>query len=207
MGKEPIPGLDEFLSSYLGMRLLPSLPAATCVEGQFEFETKYRDYPLIRDDYRLSISVLDGFPTELPEVKEIGGAIIRTPDNHVNDNGTLCLGSPLRLRHILARQPDLLGFAQRCLVPYLYGHSYRRIFKTRLPFGELPHGSKGEMADYRDLFGLQTDQQVNQVLRILSATAKQAKRMLCPCGCERQLRYCKFKEKMERFLKHSGGRR
>ena len=160
----------------------------------------------IRGVYRLSISVPNGFPIELPEVKEVGGEISRTPENHVNADGTLCLGVPLRLRQKLAKQPDLLGFAKLCLVPFLYGHSYQRKFKTLLPFGELQHGPNGEMADYRDLFGLQSNKQVKQVLQVLSAPAKQAKRMLCPCGCGRRLRSCKFMEKLEQFRKQIGGR-
>ena len=142
-----------------------------------------------------SISVPNGFPIELPEVKEVGGEISRTPENHVNDDGTLCLGSPLRLRQKLAKQPDLLGFAQLCLVPFLYGHWYGRKFRILWPFGELPHGPDGAIEDYRDLFGLETDQQVRQVLQILSLPEKEAKRMLCPCGCGKRLRSCKFNGK------------
>ena len=206
MGKKQIPGLDEFLSSYIRMGLGPSVPGATILEGQFEFKAKYKDYPPIQGVYRLSISVPNAFPLELPEVKEIGGEISRTPENHVNDDGTLCLGSLLRLRQKLAKQPDLLGFAQLCLVPFLYGHWYQRKFRTLLPFGELQHGPNGEMADYRDLFGLQSNQQVKQVLQILSVPEKQAKRMPCPCGCGKRLQSCKFNEKLEHFRKQIGGR-
>ena len=44
-------------------------------------------------------------------------------DFHRLDSGHLCLGSPTRLRLILAETPSLLSFVERCVIPYLYGYS------------------------------------------------------------------------------------
>jgi len=200
--KNAIPGLQAFLSVYREMGLRPSRPKQTRLEGRFVFEARFETLPLILDDYHLAISLPDTFPVDLPTVWETGGKIARIADNHVNeDDHSLCLGTPLRLQLKLSERPDLLGFAETCLVPFLYGHSYKRIFKTRLPFGELDHGDDGKIKDYKKLFDLQTSVQVLQVLKILAANPKQTKNMKCPCGCGGLLRNCKFQERIQVYRK------
>ena len=198
---EWVPGLEAFMEKYQRMRLSPSPADFVILKGSFEFKAQYEDYPEIQDSYRLSIAVGSKFPRELPTIKEIGGRIRPTKENHVNEDGTLCLGSPLRLYLKLAEQPDLVGYGERCLIPYLYGHSYRRIFGVRLPFGELAHGVDGELADYLGLFGVETYQQVLDTIRLLCLRAKKADGMLCPCGCGKRLSLCNYRDKIDGLRK------
>ncbi len=154
--------------------------------------------PQIADSYELEIKIPFNFPRELPSVTEIAMRIPRDSDHHINHDGTLCLGSPLRLRWKMARNPSLIGFANECLVPYLYGISHKIIYR-RFPFGELDHGKPGVIADYLDLFGLKTEEQVKQALILLGMKKRQANKQACPCGCGERLRACKFHNKINKF--------
>src|SRR5690606_10500797 len=118
----------------------------------------------------------------LPRVFEIGGRIEHSVDEHVFPNGQLCLGSDLRLRTIIGQAFDLLRFADRCIVPYLYATS-RKAREGRFVFGELKHGLRGVVDDYLDLFELNERDALLAALKALASKRKSADAHTCPCRC------------------------
>src|SRR5947208_3926200 len=142
----------------------PSGPALH-IEGQFEFNALAEKIGSITDCYHLNILVPPIFPRDLPVVHEIQYRIPRNGKYHVNPNGSLCLGSRLRLLWNLSQKPTLTGFAENCLVPYLSAVSHKLLHGGSFPFGELDHGLPGELMDYMDLFGLKTPEQAIMSLR------------------------------------------
>ena len=64
--------------------------------------------PEIIDSFELIIIVPTSFPRELPKVTEIANRIPRDGNHHVNPDGTLCLGSPLRLLSLISGNPDII---------------------------------------------------------------------------------------------------
>jgi hypothetical protein len=147
----------------------------------------------------LEIEVPPGFPKALPRVTETGGRIPRHGDYHVNSDGTLCLGSPLRLLLKLSNAPTLQGFASSCLVPYLFAMSHKLRNGGPLLFGELAHETPGLIADYLDLFQLRRPEQVTEVLRALGIKKRRANKLPCPCGCGVRLGRCKFNARIRGF--------
>ena len=141
----------------------------------------------IEEEYQIDLWVPEQYPDRLPEVRETGGRI--PPSFHMNHDGTLCLGSPTRLRLVLSEGSSLLRFVERCVVPYLYGHSY---FETcgALPFGELPHGAAGILQDLMTLFGTDHREAVPEFLRLAAMTKRQANKMDCPCKSGRRVGRC-----------------
>ena len=147
------------------------------------------------------------FPKALPRVTETGGKIPRTPEYHVNQTDhTFCLGSPLSLLLKLSKKPTLDGFAENCLVPYLFAVSRKLLQGGDFTFGELAHGSLGEIADYTDLFGLQTADQVMRTIRYLGMKKRRANKLLCPCECGRRLGACSFNRRVRGFRQLAGRR-
>src|SRR4051794_31021288 len=88
------------------------------LRGRFAFSARHHEKGEVEDGFDLEIEIPPRFPEDVPIVTETGGRIPREADHHVNKDGKLCLGSPLRLRHLLAEAPTLTGFAATCLVPY-----------------------------------------------------------------------------------------
>ena len=180
-----IQGLSEFLYDYPGMAVQPfRLGGPTIIEGRFRFAANDD----IRDTYDLRITIQPNFPREVPTVVEVGGKIPREPYYHVNPDTTLCLGSPLRLKKMLADQPDLVAFAEKCLVPYLVKVS------AHLQRGEelvgLKHGMPGIVDDYADLFGLSSVDQILRALELLAMKKRLANKQHCPCRCRLRLGRC-----------------
>jgi len=200
MPRQVIPGIQEFLQDYPRMAIRPaSAGSSVTLSGIFDFSAKSNSEDEITDSYRLRILVPSAFPRSLPEVTETGHRIPRNGEHHVNPDGTLCLGAPLRLLWQLSLKPTLSGFAEKCLVPYLYAISYKLKFGADLPFNELQHGPPGELSDYADLFGLNEPEQARAALRLLTMKKRHANKCPCPCGCGRRLGKCSFNDKLRKF--------
>jgi hypothetical protein len=132
-------GVEELLWKYPELRLQPTKGDETIIAGSLEFSAQTRGQKLISDRYEISFSVPADYPRAIPLVRETATRIPR--DFHKLDSGHLCLGSPTRLRLILAETPSLLCFVERCVIPYLYGYSIVECGGV-LPFGELSHGAR-----------------------------------------------------------------
>ena len=149
------------------MVILPFRGTDIQLKGHFEFSAKPTGGPEIRDTYHLQILIPQQFPQKTPKVTEIDLKIPRNGKYHINPDNTLCLGSPLRLKHKISMRPTLVGFTEDCLVPYLYAASYKLLNGGDFPLGELAHGNAGIVIDYLDLFGLKSRDQVIQTLKLL----------------------------------------
>lgn len=199
MGVLKLNNLSQFLDDYPGMSTAPCLVAGVCLRGEFRFKAIVSGGDEIVDSYMLEIVVPDKFPQALPKVMETGGKIPRDGNFHVNSDGTLCLGSPLRLLIKIQQSPSLTGFADQCLVPYLYAVSYKLIHGGDFVFGELAHGDQGIVDDYSKLLGLKDKHQVKQAIKLLGMKKKIANKMPCPCGCGKILGKCSFHQKLNEF--------
>lgn len=191
-------GVKQFLKDYPGMSLSPSRKTEMVLTGSFSFSVKSNEADIISNTYDVKIIVPFAFPKEIPTVIE-AGKIPRNGEFHVNPDGTLCMGSPLRLLQILSEKPTLPGFAESCLVPYLYAVSYKLKHGGGFIFSELKHGTPGIIEDYQNLFGLQNKEQVIQALELLGKKQRSANKGLCPCGCGNRLGKCQFRFKLKKY--------
>lgn len=192
-------GITQFLKDYPGMTISPSRSTDMQLKGHFTFSAKPKGGNEICNTYHLHISIPQIFPKKLPKVTEIDLKIPRNGKYHINPDNTLCLGSPLRLKHKISERPNLVGFSESCLVPYLYAVSHKLLNGGDFTLGELAHGSQGIVIDYLDLFGLKNREQVIQTLKILGMKKRVANKVPCPCGCERRLGKCSFNLKLNKF--------
>ena len=192
-----MPEVRAFLRDYPLMALRPSAGKHLVLKGRFSFRARAANGDEISDSFALTIFVPKNFPKELPVVMETGGRIPREADFHVNtSDGTLCLGSPLRLLVALSKSPTLVGFSETLLVPYLFAISRKLQSGGNLVFGELAHGTVGALADYAEMFGLKDSTQVFDVLTLLGMKKRLANKRACPCGCNLRLGKCGFNRRV-----------
>jgi hypothetical protein len=170
------------------MALKPTDGENTVVEGHFEFSATYNGRTAT-DTFELRIVIKPALDV-LPKVWELGGRIPREPDSHAYPDGSLCLGSPIRLRMAISRNQTLLSFCDECIVPFLYAASLLEQGQQTRPLGELAHGSAGLIRDYEELFGVSGRAQVLSVLSLLQLRKRAANKRPCPCGCRRRVGRC-----------------
>jgi len=193
--------LSQFLSDYPGMSTAPCSDAGVCLRGKFRFKADVSGSDVIEDSYKLEIFVPDKFPQAFPKVRETGGKIPRDGNFHVNPDGTLCLGSPLRLLKKVHGTPNLTGYAEKCLVPYLYAVSYKLRYGGNFVFGELAHGDQGIVDDYSIILRLKDKHQITQAIQLLGRKKRIANKKPCPCGCGKRLGVCQFHHILNEFRK------
>lgn len=178
--------ISELLARYDGLRLLPSVGLTTRIAGTLTFRAEGRTGAFVEDSYDVRIEVPREFPQRMALVWEIGGRIL--PTYHTLDNGALCLGSRVRLRLQTAGSASVLRFVERCLIPYLYGHSH--FLKTgEMPFGELQHGEVGSLQDLATLLGMEMGPAI-PYCALATMKRRRANRRPCPCGSGRRLGSC-----------------
>lgn len=179
--------LDEVLQRYPGLRIVPKSSDVLVLAGRLGFVAQPRRLEAIEDEYSITMTVPRGFPFAIPQVWEMSNRIPR--DFHTMTDGSLCLGSSMRLRLLLAKSPSLLTFVDRCVIPYLYGRSYFEKYGV-MAFGELKHGAPGVRQDLASIFGVDEESDVGAFVGLASMKRREANKRACPCGGARRLGRC-----------------
>lgn len=179
--------VGEFLYKYPGLRLSYSNQSYVKARGILSFCAQPDHQEAISDEYEIVIFIPLSFPAQIPSVREVAGRI--PASFHKLDDGSLCLGSPTRLRLEMLGSNTITRFVERCVVPYLYGHSYFEKYKT-MPFGELNHGPEGLCQDLAPLYGTERLEFVPEFVHLTSLKKRKANKRPCPCGSGRRLGKC-----------------
>lgn len=190
--------IEEFIHLFKRMNIVDFNQESTMLCGAIECRIPNGNHGAIEIFYRLRIDVPHNYPNEVPRVFEIGTDIPRLAEYHLNFDGSLCLGSPLRILESIRQDESLVKYAKEFLLPYLYAVSLKqRGVCERMVYGELEHGEQGLFSDYKKCFGVQTNAQVLWVLKLLRKENLDYKNELCPCGCGRSLADCQFRNTIE----------
>lgn len=183
--------LEPLLRNQPGMALKPSQDGCVHIKGRLRFSASFEGFPTVVDSFQLHIKIRQQIKDQLPEVYEIGGRIPNDGNHHINPNGTLCLGAPIRLHLILGKSFKLIEFIDRCVIPFLYAISLAEKGHERFKLGELAHGSTGLVEDYIKLFGCSSRTEVKLYLQTLTQKKRLANKKRCPCNCGRKLVNCR----------------
>ena len=170
-------------------------PAQFRVAGVYTLDAAHDAAGRITRDYELDIQFPDCFPENPPIVYEVGGQIPRTSDFHVNGDNTLCLGSPLAVRRALSRWPNVREFMARTLRPYLYAVTVKLDTGRDFVFGELRHGTAGQLQDLADDLRLPEDRVINAIDLMLMPSAE-ANAQPCICGCGGIVSTCALRDRL-----------
>lgn len=175
---------QELSRKYRRFNLTQQRDGSWMVAGQLGFSAHYKDQQ-IDDEYDIEILIPPGYPGVHPTARETGN---RIPIEFHHSGSDLCLGEPGEVIQRFQEEPTLIGFTERCLIPYLYNFS----FKTRygyLPFGELSHGWLGILEHYQDIFRIKDRKVVLSLLQVCIERRYNGHGK-CPCGSKRRLRRC-----------------
>jgi len=161
-----------------GLRIVPGA-SDLVLKGRIGFTAQISGKAQISDCYQIEFRIPETFPRKVPGVFETGGRIPLSY-HHLRD-GSLCLGSETRLRLMLSEGLSLVGFIDRCLIPYLYRFSYLET-RGEPPSEDLEHGVNGIREDLRQLLGAKRESEVLPFIRLLGMRKRHANKERCPCG-------------------------
>ncbi len=154
------------------------------INGRLNSSAQYNGIA-IDDDYDVEISIPRDYPFVPPTARETGD---RIPKEYHHSGLDLCLETPGEVIRIFKENPTLLGFVEKCLIPYLYRFSFISMYH-KLPYGDRSHGWLGLYEYYQELFQIKEKKAVLGLLKVL-AENKVNGHMKCPCGSKRRLRRC-----------------
>lgn len=180
-------GLEELLLKYPGLRPVPATGYDLVIRGEVAFDVQGPVGEPLADAYVIEMAVAMTFPRELPNVRDVGGRIPRS--YHTNPDDTLCLGAITELVLALGRKPTLVTYLEKCVIPFLYGHSYFRRHGV-MPYGELDHGTDGLRQQFATLFGAPDRASAQEFVRLAAMRKRHANKEPCPCGSGRRLGRC-----------------
>ncbi len=91
---------------------------------------KYKN-TFVKDVYEIKIDLSNY------KIYEMGNRINRTSDNHINSDGSCCLG-------LFDKQfKSLIGFIKFRVLPFFVWHGYKSKYNKTPPWGEWSHGEQG----------------------------------------------------------------
>lgn len=179
--------LCELCAAHPGLRVKFLPRCGLCIEGDLGFRAVKEGFEEISETFSIRIEVPPEYPQVLPKAFETA---MRIPaDYHKFTDGSLCLGSPLRLRILISRDPTLTGFVESLLVPYLYNWIHLEQHQV-LPVGQLDHGGPGLIVDYREIFQVEGAKACVSALQLLGLHKRIANKLPCYCGSSRRLGKC-----------------
>ncbi len=161
------------------------------IEGHIGFSTKILD-EIIEDQYEIKLSIPKNYPKEMIQAYEIGHRIKRVDENHINGDGTLCVGRPVEILQKLAPNYYLCDYIDKILIGYLAQYSYKEKFGF-WPYGESAHGTTGIIDYYKDKYGLNNLASILDFLKALqeSISRRQKGYERCWCGCGKLFKNCR----------------
>lgn len=143
----------------------------------------------VLDRFNIEVELPRNRADGLPVVREIGGRIPRTTDNHINNSsGDICLFIPEERWRIFPVGSTLLNFLNGPVRNYFLGFSMKELGQP-WPFGERPHGKEGIVEYYSELLGTADVKTIRRYLECLSKKSFKG-HWLCPCGSGKKVRKC-----------------
>lgn len=153
------------------------------IRGQFPVSDE--DGVIERFDVEIAIDLRA--PMALPIVRATDKRIPATPDHHINQDGTACLGVP---EEWLVVRPDatFASFMAGPVRSFFIGQALVLRGKS-WPIGERAHGTTGAIDAFGELVGFSNLKQITKTIELLTKPFI-GSHNLCPCGSGRKIRHC-----------------
>lgn len=190
--------LHDFLSKNPNLRLERLSDSEAVLTGEYELNAQFPGYETISDTYSLKVVIPRGFPKSIPVVYEQSAKFPRLSDYHTYDDGSLCLGSTLKLKLLCMSMSEVSEFFEEIIVPYLYSIAYKLKY-SKIPFGELAHGESGLIDDYQKILEVDGKSAVLNALKVLGMKPRHANKVSCPCQCGTRLGKCSYRHTINQY--------
>ena len=176
---------ERIKEKYPSLNLHPLDDNAWEILGKLHFLGQFHS-ERVEDVYLIRIYVPSEYPRKLPRIWELGGRIPEEYHKFIDE--ALCLGTRLAVKIQFHSSPNLLGFVEGSVIPYLFRYSYKLKY-GEFPFDDRSHGIDGVIEHYKELFSTQDLIDVVKLLEILVHQAYQEEQQ-CPCLSGKTIGQC-----------------
>lgn len=150
------------------------------------------------DTYGVKILLPEGFPYALPILIETTGKIEQHEDWH-NVQGECCLATYAVMFKELGTPISLVRWLDRFVHDFLANHVIR-LHDKEYPKGEYEHGTPGIIDGYKEIFGVNTEDEVLTRLRLLCGATKIGRNDPCFCNSGKKYKKCFLQNRDEHYL-------
>ncbi|MEI7491299.1 MAG: SEC-C domain-containing protein [Bacteroidota bacterium] len=144
--------------------------------------------------YEIRIVFPDNYPLRIPTLFEIGGQIERSPEWHVNHDGSCCLAPPAKIYLELVDGITLKKWLEKLVIPFMANHEFK--LKTgQYSDVEYSHGGKGIREFYRKWFGMDDDKLILRKVKYITGEIAFGRNDGCFCGSGKKYKNCHWNSK------------
>lgn len=176
--------IEEVLRSKYPGLTARSTESGVTIEGVLQLRREGVPF----ESFLLEIQLAQDPYSRQPKVFEIGGRIPRLNANHINKEGSLCVGVAEEVWLLLSGRYEIERYIDEVLEPYLLG-VVCKLRGEEWPFGERSHGAPGICEFYGEHFGTKEPTRVLEIIEVLLADAPKG-HWPCPCGSGLVVRKC-----------------
>lgn len=148
------------------------------------------------DNYSIKIVIPDDYPDSVPKVYELEGKIPRTPDRHINSDGSCCLFAPPERWEQWPLGAGIDVLLNGAVKSYFFSQTYFDLEKV-WPFGEWLHDIAGIIQFYLVRLNLRTIQDIKRLMIVIDKK-NVPKNWNCPCGSKKLYLHC-HKSRVEKL--------
>jgi hypothetical protein len=140
------------------------------------------------DTYGIRIFLPINFPYELPVLIETSKKIEWSADWH-NSNGICCLATNAIIYKELGTPISLLKWMNRFVHDFLANHVIKLLDKSYAK-GEYPHGEEGMIVGYKEIFEVNTNEEVLKRLKLICGVLSMGRNEPCFCNRGKKYKHC-----------------
>jgi len=190
----------NLLKAYPELRIVPITGSTLEFKGKINAKVKYKELETLEFAYDLKIIIPEKFPNELPDFYMLDKSVKPDVNLHIEKDGKICLGVPLRLMMELNKVHTINNYIENVLIPYLYGLTYKLKYKKKkFPFDEIGHYEKGLLVEYKKMLQLNDKSSIIKAFELLGMDRGDAHFEKCPCGCGNLYMICTYMNILEKY--------
>ncbi len=184
----------ELSKKYSCLRIESQSDGSKKIWGMLGFKTHILELT-IQDAFQIEIIVPVNYPSILPKSFETENRIPQ--DFHHNPDRSLCLATNLELTICFNAMPNLIGYVENCLIPYLASFHYWQK-NNIMSYSERKHGAEGILETYQEFLEIDDKLLILGLLKLLVEENYRG-HSLCICNSGKKIRNCHGKN-IERIL-------
>lgn len=151
----------------------------------------------IWETYKVRILVHNDYPEVLPKTYLVSKNIPFDYNRHIGSHGSCCIAPNAEEYIILGRKYNLLEYIKKLVIPFFASQKLYDL-EGEWPSGEYSHFTIGLIEYYKERLELDSIENIDRALQVLSNTIKIGRNDLCFCESGKKYKKCHL-SKIELF--------